>query len=715
MNEANEQTTLRAHLERIIYYNNENGYLIGVFGAGRERHTAVGYLLQPREGEEYSLNGGWTTHAKYGRQFAFQSAEHHLPVSEAGVEQYLSSGLIKGIGPALASRIVEHFGAKTASVINDDPDRLTEVEGIGVKKLAGIKTALASMREMQETFVFLRSHGLSTAHSIRLYKTYGRNVVAVLQQNPYQMIDDVPGIGFITADAIAAKMGVQEESLYRITAGIRYVLDDACRSAGHCFVPKEDLAERASQLLRIDEAKVERAVGQAEENGFIVNVNDRIFPAPLSDAEERSVRRLSALMRKGERPLDGRKLDDAVRRVEKRRGVDLDPKQRSAVVSAMLQPVTIVTGGPGTGKTLTVNGMIELADELGMRYVLCAPTGRAAKRLSEVSGRDAKTVHRLLEYDPNSGAFRKGEDDAVEADIVIVDEMSMVDIQLFAALLDAVPPEAQLVLVGDVDQLPSVGPGQVLHDLIGSGRLSVVRLTTVFRQASQSSIILNSHRINSGEEPEYAPDFRFIEADRPEEMQEHIVGLCSTVLPQNHRYDPFTDIQVLAPMNNGPAGVRELNKRLQQVLNGRSTVGWQGNDRRFLVRDKVMQLRNDYEKEVYNGDIGTVSGYDREEGRLFVEFDGRPVSYAFEELDALSLAYATTIHKSQGNEFDAVVIPLGMMHYIMLQRNLVYTAVSRARRHLFIVGQRKALAAAVRNTDARWRNTLLLQRLREGL
>lgn len=710
-----QESSFRGTLEKIIYYNDENGYLIGVFDIGNEKRTAVGYLPSPREGNEYSISGEWTNHARYGKQFAFTSFEQHLPTTEFGIEQYLSSGLIKGIGPSLAGKIIDHFGSHTIEVLNNAPDRLLEVDGIGRKKLSGIVSALSSMKEMQDTFVFLKSHGISTANAIRLYKTYGKAVVGILQQNPYQIIDDVVGVGFITADEIAQKMGVQSESVYRLTAGVRFVLDDACRTGGHCFLPREELAERAAQLLQIDKAKVERAVVHAVETGYLIDENGSVFPLKLYEAESNVARSIALLLKKGERPLNKEKLTKALTHVERRHAIHFDDKQRHAVVSAVLNPVTILTGGPGTGKTLCVNGMIELADTLGFSHVLCAPTGRAAKRLSEVSEREAKTIHRLLEYDPNSGGFRRSSDDPINADMVIVDEVSMVDIQLFEALLDAISPTAQLVLVGDVDQLPSVGPGQVLRDLIESKGVTTVRLSTIFRQAELSSIIRNSHRINHGDAPEFAGDFQFIDADTPEEIQSHIVGLCSTILPQNYRYDPLVDIQVLAPMNNGMAGVRELNKKLQHVVNGHSPVCWQGSERRFLVNDKVMQLRNNYEKDVFNGDMGTVTGYDKEEGKLFVQYYGKEIEYSFEDLDEVSLAYATTIHKSQGNEFNAVVLPIAMAHYIMLQRNLIYTAVTRAKERIYIVGQKKALAMAIRNADTRRRNTLLLRRLKELL
>ncbi len=708
-----QQETFRALLQKVIYYNNENAYLIAAFESGGKKFTAVGYLHDPRDGEEYSLSGGWTNHAKYGKQFAITSYETHLPNSEVGIEQYLSSGLIKGIGPSLAERIVDKFGKETLDVLNHHPEKLLQVEGIGRKKYAAILVALSAMKEMQDTMLFLKSHGIPTGTAIRLYKTYGKTVSEILRTNPYQIIDDVTGIGFHTADEIAKKMGVKEESNYRLTAGVRFVLDDACRAGGHCYLPKDELTERAAALLIVDEAKIGRAIVSAIETGYLIAEGDSIFPLKLYEAEEQSARKISHLMQKGERTLDKKKLYSALKHVERRHGLEFAEKQRLAVVSAVLNPVTILTGGPGTGKTLCVNGMIELADELGMKYVLCAPTGRAAKRLSEVSQREAKTIHRLLEFDPNSGMFRRNREDPIEADIVIVDEVSMVDVQLFFSLLDALKPETQFVLVGDVDQLPSVGPGQVLRDLIESKYLSIIRLDTIFRQAERSSIISNSHTINHGGEPEFAEDFQFIDADAPEQIQSHIVGLCSTVLPQNFQYDPLTDIQVLSPMNNTLCGVKELNKKLQHILNGNSSVCWQGSERKFLLNDKVMQLRNNYEKEVYNGDIGKIIGYDKDDGKLFVSFYGKKIDYSFDDLDQLVLAYSTTIHKSQGTEFNAVIIPLTMSHYIMLQRNLIYTAVTRAKERIFLVGQRKALAVAINNADTRLRNTNLLKRLQK--
>ncbi|HLP16337.1 MAG TPA: ATP-dependent RecD-like DNA helicase [Bacteroidota bacterium] len=702
-------------LSRIIYRNNENGYLIGILKTTDGNVTIVGYMVDPREGDEYSLTGKWTTHAKYGKQFAVDSYEVKAPTSVHGIEEYLASGLIKGVGPSLASRIVHEFGSATLDIMNDDPRRLLEVPGVGERKLAAIITATQSMREMQDVMLYLKSQGIGTGYAIRIYKTYGREAIRIVRENPFQLIEDIPGIGFHIADGIAQKVGVESNSSYRIEAGIRFVLEDACRSSGHCYLPREDVVQRAAQLLIADESMIDTAIDLCAQNGVIVNDGNNIFPMRLYDAKDDVVHKIEQLLRKGSKTFDESKLLHLLKQIEHRHGITLGVRQRDAVVHTLLEPLTIITGGPGTGKTLCVNGIIEMADELSVDVLLCAPTGRAAKRLSELTGREAKTIHRLLEYEPQSGQFRRSNDMPLEAKLIIVDEVSMVDLPLFAALIDAVRPDAQLALVGDVDQLPSVGPGQVLRDLIDSKRLPVVRLDTIFRQAEESSIISNSHRMNHGEAPECDGDFEFIEETDPKKIQSTIVRLCSSILPHNRQYDPFDDIQVLSPMHNAFAGVRELNKELQQTLNPHGRLCWQGSERKFLLGDKVMQMKNNYDKEIYNGDIGRVSGVQKDDGVLFVDFYGRQIEYAFDQLDELTLAYAMTIHKSQGSEFKAVILPVTMSHYIMLQRNLFYTAVTRAREHLVLVGDKRALAIALRNADVRERHTMLRRKLIDAL
>ncbi|MGE5315798.1 MAG: ATP-dependent RecD-like DNA helicase [Acidobacteriota bacterium] len=708
-------SSLDGTLSRIIYRNNENGYLIGVVRTKDGNITIVGYMADPREGDEYALTGRWTTHAKYGKQFAVESYEVKAPTSVQGIEEYLSSGLIKGVGPSLASRIVKKFGAATLEIMNEDPRRLLDVSGLGEKKLESIISATQSMREMQDVMLYLKSQGIGTGYAIRIYKAYGRAAIDIVRRNPFQLIEDIPGIGFHIADGIAQKVGVETTSSYRIEAGIRFVLEDACRSSGHCYLPREEVVQRAAQLLITDESAVDTALDLCARSSVIVNDGGNVFPARLYDAEDDIVHQITRLLHKGTKPFEESRLMRLLKMIEHRRGITFGTRQREAVVHTLLEPLTIITGGPGTGKTLCVNGIIEMADELAIDVLLCAPTGRAAKRLSEVTGREAKTIHRLLEYEPQSMAFRRNAEMPLDARLIIVDEMSMVDLQLFAALIDAVKPEAQLALVGDVDQLPSVGPGQVLRDLIDSKRLPVVRLDTIFRQAEESSIITNSHRMNHGEAPECDSDFEFIEETNPMKIQSAIVRLCSSILPHNRQYDPFDDIQVLLPMHNAYAGVKELNKELQSVLNPHGRLCWQGSERKFLLGDKVMQMKNNYDKEIYNGDIGRVSGVQKDDGVLYVDFYGRQIEYSFDQLDELVLAYAMTIHKSQGSEFRAVIIPVTMSHYIMLQRNLFYTAVTRAREHLVLVGDKRALGVALRNADVRERHTALRRKLVDAL
>jgi exodeoxyribonuclease V alpha subunit len=711
---ARQQLTIRGTLHKVIFSNNENGYLIGLMKTSEGTVSVVGYMIDPREGEEYVVTGAWTTHPKYGKQFQFESYEVKEPTTLHGVEEYLASGLIHGVGPALAQRIVKKFGAKTLDILNKTPDRLLEVEGVGKKKLEKIVESASSLHEMQDVMTFLKSYNITTSQAIKIFKTYGKGAVGVVKNNPYQLIHDVQGIGFQIADSIAQRVGVQPESMYRLEAGIRFVLDDACRAAGHCYIPREELSRRSAELLTVDEAKIDRAIDAGVQNGFLMAEGDKLFPFLLHEAEKEAAKKIAQLLLKGSKPFAERKLLASLLHIEKLHTIEFDVKQRNAILHAIQNSITILTGGPGTGKTLCVNGIIELADELGLKYLLCAPTGRAAKRLSELSNREAKTIHRMLEYEPQSGLFRRGAESPLECDMLIVDEVSMADIELFAALLDAVKAESQLVLVGDVDQLPSVGPGQVLRDLIDSKRIGTVRLDTIFRQSEESTIIANSHKINNGEFPEFSPDFKLLEEISTENIQETIVRLCSTILPQNYRYDPFDDIQVLSPMHNGAAGVRELNRVLQHALNGHSRVCWQGSERRFLMGDKVMQTKNNYDKDVFNGDIGRICGVDKNDGILIIDFYGRKVEYTFEQLDEVTLAYAMTIHKSQGNEFKAVIVPVTTSHYIMLQRNLIYTAVTRARELLVLVGEMKALAIAVRNDEVRERNTLLRRRLVEG-
>ncbi len=708
-----QQLSLRGTLHKIIYTNNENGYLIGALKTSEGTVSIVGYMMEPREGDDYAITGAWTTHPKYGRQFQFESYEVKEPTTLHGVEEYLASGLIHGVGPALASRIVKKFGIKTLDILNNNPERLMEVEGVGKKKLDKIVESASSLREMQDVMTYLKLYNVSTSQAIRIFKVYGKGAAGVVKNNP---VPAHPGCaGHRLSDRRLHRPARRRSAREHVPAGSRHpVRPQRCLPRGRALLSPERRTRPPVGGTSCRRRNEDRPRHRRERPQRISRRGGR-HPFPVSPSpggiggggqgRPASPQRLKAVFR-----TEAPRVALAYR---ERHGIEFDAKQRNAILHSIKKPITILTGGPGTGKTLCVNGIIELADELGVNYLLCAPTGRAAKRLSELSSREAKTIHRLLEYEPQSGMFRRGADTPLDCDMLIVDEVSMVDIELFAALLDAVKPEAQLVLVGDVDQLPSVGPGQVLRDLIEAKIIGTVRLDTIFRQSEESTIIANSHRIDAGEMPVFSPDFKLLEETSAENMQETIVRLCSTILPQNYQYDQFDDVQVLSPMHNGAAGVRELNRELQRALNGNSKLCWQGSERKFLMGDKVMQTKNNYDKDVFNGDLGRIAGVDKDDGILFVEFYGKKVEYTFEQLDELTLAYAMTIHKSQGNEFKAVIVPVSTSHYIMLQRNLIYTAVTRARELLILVGEMKALAIAVRNDEVRERNTLLRKRLQQ--
>lgn len=703
---------IEGKIVRIIYFNNENNYsILSIETKNLEKQTVVGYLVHPREGETYKFFGEWKTHNKFGKQFQFNSFEHIVPTSSEAIEQYLSTGIIHGIGPALAGRIVKKFGDETLNIINETPEELLEVEGIGEKKLTHIKKDLSNVKQMQGVFLFLSSHNISISLASKIYRTYGASSIEIVKNNPYQLITDVFGIGFKTSDEIAKNLGFAEDSQERIFAGLNAVLEDASRQAGHLFLEKEELLRRSTELLNIDEVKVEFAFKFATDELRLITENDKVYLPILFNAEENISSNIGRLLQKPKISFEVKKLEFYLKNFEVNRKIEFDKKQHEAIVSAISNPITIITGGPGTGKTLCINGIIELAELLGLNFALCAPTGRAAKRMTELTGREAKTIHRLLEYNPRENFFKRNSSEPLKVRILIVDEMSMVDAQLFSSLLDAVTNETQLILVGDVDQLPSVGPGEVLKDLINSQKIPTIKFSEIFRQSSKSSIILNSHKINHGDAPEFAKDFIFIEEEN-ENVQNKIIQLAATILPMNFKFKPIDDIQILSPMHNGATGVRELNKALQKNLNGHQKILWRGKERNFHFGDKVMQVRNNYEKEIFNGDIGYVCDASIEDGILGIDYYGKRIEYTFDELDEITLAYAMTIHKSQGNEFPAVILPITMSHYIMLQRNLLYTAVSRAKQVVAIVGNKKALAIAIRTIETRHRNSTLIDRLK---
>jgi exodeoxyribonuclease V alpha subunit len=709
---ASSTEVLAGLVDRVTFHNSENGFCVLRVKARGQRDliTVVGHAAMISAGEFVQASGAWTNDRTHGVQFKASFLKATAPTTVEGIEKYLGSGMIRGIGPVYAKKLVRAFGEAVFEVIEQEPDRLREVTGIGTKRAARIIAGWAEQKAIREIMLFLHSNGVGTSRAVRIYKTYGADAIQLISENPYRLARDIRGIGFRTADQIAAKLGIEKTALIRVRAGISFALAEAMDD-GHCGLPHEELLALTVQLLEVPAELVETALGLELQDSTVIadDLDGRrcIFLAGLYRAEREIAGKLNALAA-GKPPWPSIDADKAIPWVEKRTKLALAQSQIVAVRVALTSKLLVITGGPGVGKTTLVNSILKILLAKTVAIALCAPTGRAAKRLSESTGLEAKTIHRLLETDPRTGAFRRTEEAPLDCELLVVDETSMVDVPLMRALLRALPVGAALLLIGDVDQLPSVGPGQVLADIIASSAVPVVRLTEVFRQAAESRIIVNAHRINHGVMPDLAPvengDFHFVDAADPEEGVRKLLAIVRERIPKRFGFDPIRDIQVLCPMNRGGLGARSLNIELQKELNPPGEIrierfGWT-----FCPGDKVMQVENDYDKDVYNGDVGVVSLIEMEEGELHVDFDGRDVTYGFGELDELVLAYATTIHKSQGSEYPAVVIPLSTQHYPMLQRNLVYTGVTRGKRLVVLVGQRKALAIAVKGarTRRRW-------------
>jgi exodeoxyribonuclease V alpha subunit len=764
---------LRGQIERVTYTSEETGYTVArlkVYGR-HELVTIVGNLMAPAAGAILRLRGRWRNHPRFGEQFQVEQYETAVPATVQGMRKYLGSGLIRGIGPTMAGRIVERFGEEALTIIEKDPARLAEVAGIGPKRVAMISQAWDEQREIRTVMQFLLGHGVSSTYAVKIFKQYGEGAIKVMEENPYRLATDIFGIGFVTADRIATQLGFAADTPMRIQAGTLYVLHQLA-DEGHVYFPFEALVNRSAELLAVDAVAVGHAlgvlanaeqvvveapwtvrekrtnesgtkVGRAESRGDVkpelqsnsqAKTRSDLEPELQSNsqAESRSdsavylakyhlceteiARRLHRLRHTPQQIYaQPRPPEAALAAVAARLSIRLAPHQREALACALDNKLMVLTGGPGTGKTTIITAVLMLFDDLGVKPALAAPTGRAAKRMSEATGREAKTLHRLLEFSPGKGGFQRNAEKPLDCGLLIVDEASMIDTILMHHLLKAVPPEATVIFVGDVNQLPSVGAGRVLGDMIASKALPVVMLTEIFRQARQSRIVVNAHRINAGRMPDTRTaagesDFYFIERETPETALETIEELVAVRIPRRFGYDGVDEVQVLTPMHRGLVGAGNLNRVLQERLNPEGEGLIRG-ERRYRVGDKVMQIRNNYDKEVFNGDIGRIARIDPTAQEVVLAIDGRRVAYEFHELDEVVLAYAVSVHKSQGSEYPAVVLPLLTQHYVLLQRNLLYTAITRGRRLVVVVGSKRALAMAVKNAKTAARYTRLTERL----
>ncbi len=756
--------TLRGILERIVFENPDNGYTVGRLSSREypELVTIVGNLASVNPGESLLLQGNWVESPRYGRQFKIEKYETILPANVVGLRKYLGSGLIKGIGPKMATRIVNTFGMDTMDVIEQAPGNLARVPGIGRKRVKSIQQAWEAQREIKNVMLFLQSHDVSTAHAAKIYKTYQNEAIALVRENPYRLADDIYGIGFVTADTIAQKLGVDKDSPHRVQAGIKYVLSQKA-DEGHVFQHQTELitacqtmlelapiaidagiaalAEKEEIILPEEQPLIDKAVPMPDVKG-VVEIPEEpdldeetleyevesieeyqardtaVYLAPFYYAELGVANQFLRLLSNNSQGSDTRTdIDTSLAQLESEMDIRFALQQREAIHTALSEQAMILTGGPGTGKTTTTVGMIRLFELEGRRIALTAPTGRAAKRLSETTGREAKTIHRLLEFSPQGNAFKRNRQNPLEADVVIVDEMSMVELVLMNRFMQAIRPGTTVILIGDIDQLPSVGAGNVLRCLIDSEKIPVIKLTEIFRQAQQSLIVTNAHQINAGEFPKLTGatnrNFFFIEEEEPEAAAELIGTLIAERLPRHFNYHPIDDIQLLCPMRRGTLGSENLNKRLQALLNPnaeQAVRGWQA----FRVGDKVMQVRNNYDYDVFNGDIGRIIGINAVDKKVRIQFPDKVVDYDMADLNELVLAYATTIHKAQGSEYPAVVIPLHTQHYLMLQRNLLYTGITRAKERVVLVGTKRAIGICIRNNQVMERNTYLAERLQAG-
>ncbi|MBI5374396.1 MAG: ATP-dependent RecD-like DNA helicase [Candidatus Schekmanbacteria bacterium] len=715
---------IQGMIDRIIYNNEENGYtVLKILVDDKSGVTAVGNMQGISAGETLRLEGEWITHKKFGEQFRVDLYKWVFPKTRSGIEKYLASGLIKGVGPVLAKRLVDAYGDKVIDVLDNSPQLLKDIEGIGEKKLAVITKSWSEQKGIRDVMIFLQSFGISPAYASRIYKTYGSGCIPILKENPYRLAYDIIGIGFKTADKIALASGFDKSSPERAKAALLYQLG-AILEDGHVCYPEDLLIDECVKLLEHEEKEVISGALQSlileglaiREENISPDRRSLIYLRSMYEAEQKIADYISSVCLDGTL-LPAESIELELAEMETVLKIRLAHEQKEAINCALKNRLAIITGGPGTGKTTILKFITRLCKRRQLKALLAAPTGRAAKRLSEVTGMEAKTIHRLLEYNPNLGGFQKNGGSQLKADIIILDEASMIDIPLFSEFLEALPQNMRLLMVGDIYQLPSVGPGNLLRDLIESKRIPVVRLEKIFRQEGNSNIITNAHRINSGEFP-FIPkfeqsrrgDFYFFQEEEPDKVLKIIENLYCKQIPDKFGFNPFTDIQVLTPMHKGTVGAMNLNSVLQNILNPQKQELVRGS-RIFRVNDKVMQIKNNYEKDVFNGDMGRITSIDFEEQTVVVDFDSSYVHYDFSELDELALAYAISIHKSQGSEYKAVIVPILVQHYFLLQRNLIYTAVTRGKQLVIMVGTKKAIGMAISNNRVQERYTLLKERI----